>query len=175
MMPTISSMNWNKEQIRQETMAIFLESSLFKWEECVIRYQDLYAPSTSRDLYEELYQSTQNITTEDARKILKRHWSTATPQESTLAIERLISAGKLRKVRLNLFKILRADPKPPANCYGFYVKEDKFFLGKRSKFRYKRGDCVRCGMTVANPNRHNNPLHTGDDCRLAQVKNILDE
>lgn len=106
-----------------------------------------------------------SVTVAQILQILRTKWPSASEAEARATAE-VLGSEFLKPRGPDTFLIV-----PPP------VAPEKFNHGGGSWKDYRRsrnrGVCPTCGMTVDNPNRHNNSGHRAEECRLAQVREVL--
>lgn len=108
---------------------------------------------------------------DEAVELMRRIWTTATEEEVIRAVSLVEATGSLRRVKKDVWRVVRipAVPKPQAPPPQKSAQKAVFVRTK-----YSPGECPRCGFRVSNPRRHNNQLHTREDCKLNVVKGVLE-
>jgi len=122
------------------------------------------------------WRSATYISIEQAVEALQVRWTSADAEEARQAFALLEGYAVRKTSKLGVsYKILRPIPTPPVFT-GPKPRPLPKGEGIHDHWRkIKPGTCKKCGVKVQNPNRHNNPLHTGDECRFNVVKGILEE
>jgi len=120
------------------------------------------------------WKSAVSITVEEVVEIFRHRWESATQAEARQILT-ILEGTVVRRIG-RVWKILHPtrptptpDPRLPAPTP---LKKGESIYSRR---KIKPGVCPRCEANVKNPNRHNNKLHTGEDCRFNIVKKILEE
>jgi hypothetical protein len=168
-------METRKKSNRVEPMTHLLKECLFG--EMTVaaqgpRSKSFAAFAANLQDYKSKWKSVDYIDSETAALlILKKKWETATASEAEEAFKVLESERRVRRIGQK-WKILRPEPNPNANPN---VTFTPWWRGNGKGSKEKPGECPRCGFHVANRNRHNNKLHTNEECHMNIVKKIMVE
>jgi len=102
------------------------------------------------------------------RLILETKWTKVSPAEVYATINELVHQGFLSRLKKDVWSVKR-DPVVPS-------KSDSYYIGTwhRPEHKVKPGVCPRCGAKVQNTNRHKNVLHTGEQCQLNRIRQIME-
>lgn len=110
-----------------------------------------------------------SVNFDQIRKIIEVKWPQAGDSSVWSTIDELIAQKFLTKLALDKWKVNRAPIVPKVEKFtGAYRTDRTVPVGKA-------GECPRCGKKVANKNRHKNDQHTGEECRLERVRQVMEE
>lgn len=103
----------------------------------------------------------------DFASLVRLSFTKAQDQDIIAALE-ILEKGKILKKVGERWKIL-CDRKLPKDKHRIYYR--------RKEQKDKSGSCPKCGHPVEYKNRHarSGTQHTGDECRLNQIKSIMGE
>ena len=114
------------------------------------------------------------ITFDQVKEILLQKWTSTTGIDTMDVIHSLENYGVLRQSKKDTWKILleREVPQPNYSITPWRVPKPQ-----KPELKTKPGICPKCGKKVQYANRHQRAgsAHTGDECRLNQIGDVMNE